>query len=158
MARRWCQRRCLQGTSDGCGGLGASGAHDSACGGANNGSVQGPSDTRDGASEGAHASCEEEKAGRRVASDGSRGSACGGANGGCSGQGAGGTRSGASGGARAGCDGGRVDRRVVTRGGGAYGGANGCDDTHCALTGGGGGSLKGGDGCGEVGWSDAGGG
>jgi hypothetical protein len=70
------------GASDGCGGPGASGARGSACGGANSGgSVQGPDGIRSGASKGARAGCEEEKADRRVTSDGAHGSAYGGTNG-----------------------------------------------------------------------------
>jgi hypothetical protein len=92
-----------RGASDGCGGPRANGTQGSACGGANGGgSVQGPYDAYDGANRGARAGCEEEKAGRRVASDGACGSAYGGANSGCSGQEA-------SGGAHANCDEGRAD-------------------------------------------------
>jgi hypothetical protein len=92
-----------------------------------------------------HDSCEEQKVVWRVASDGGAcGNACGGTNGGCSSQGATGARGRAIDGAHAGCDEGRAGHRVGVRGS-ACRGANSCDGTHGALTGGGG-SLNCGDG------------
>jgi hypothetical protein len=91
------------GASDSCDGPGASDARGSACGGTNDGSnVQGPSG---GVSRDTHMGYEEEKAGRRVASNGAHDNACGGTNGGCNGQGASGALTGGGGGSLKGGDG-----------------------------------------------------
>jgi hypothetical protein len=101
------------GASNRCSGPGASGTQGSACGGAN-----------DSGGGGARIGCEEEKDGRRVASNGAHGNACGGTNDGCSGQQPSGARGRAIRGARAGFDERRANRREEARDDdGARGGA-----------------------------------